>query len=105
DSKEYKTYNVQAPCYAAVDPPVDPKHNHQREAHVCRRIHEHSDQAEQGVLFVWSDISEQASDHSIVIDLAHDELIAQLIRRSRRIHTPGTGPAPATQDITAPTAP
>src|SRR5215813_647230 len=105
DGEEDQAYNVQAPPYTAVNPPVDPQHNHQREAYVCRRIHEHSDEAEQGVLFVWPDIGEQASDHSIVIDFAYDDLIAQLIRRPGRIHTPGIGPAPATQDITAAPAP
>src|SRR5262245_51838541 len=105
DGEEDQAYNVQTPSYTAVDPPVDPKHNHQREAHLCCRIHEHSDQAEERVLFVWSDIGEQASDHTIVIDLAHDDLIAQLICCFRRIYTPGIGPAPATQDIAAPAAP
>src|SRR5262249_28468903 len=105
NAEEDEANNVQAPRDTAVDPPVDPQHNHQQKTHVCRRIHEHSDQAEQRILFVWPDIGEQASDHAIVIDLAHDDLIAQLTCCFRRIYTPGIGPAPATQDIAAATTP
>src|SRR5712691_3770511 len=99
DTEEGEADNVQVPHDATVDPPVNPQHDHQGEAHVCRRVHEHRDQAHQGVFFVQHNIGEQALDYSIVIDLAHDRFIAQLVR-GRSIHAPGVRPAPAAQHVT-----
>ena len=42
DAEEGEAYDVQAPHLATVDPPVHRKHDHQGNADICHRVHEHS---------------------------------------------------------------
>ena len=100
DAEKDQPHDMQPPQVTAVDPPVDPMHDHQGNAHIGRGIHEHGGQADQGVPSIGYEIGQQAHDHSIVIDLADDRVIAQIVAVGSK-HAPSIGAAPTAQYVSA----
>ena len=100
DAEKNQPHDMQPPQVATIDPPVDPIHDHQGNAHIGRGIHEHGSQGDQGIPSIGDQIGQQAHDHSIVIDLADDCVIAQIVAVGSK-HAPRIGAAPTAQDVPA----